>query len=174
MTYYSYNALTRVLSAEPNYIVLADGATIANPSAEQNAALRDAYPKGEDAPMPTPPEGKIVEYGGYELGESDHLWHKQWIVVDAPPPPPRTFSKLRIEDALFRAGVLDAADAFIDAQTITNEHGQTMPLRRKYQTANDFSEAHPLFAQFKAALQTELGWTDEQVESVLAAAEGGA
>ena len=84
-------------------------------------------------------------------------------------PVPRTFSKLRIEDALFRAGVLDAADAFIDAQTITNEHGKTMPLRRKYQTANDFSEAHPLFAQFKAALQTELGWTDEQVEAVLAA-----
>ena len=84
-------------------------------------------------------------------------------------PASRTFSKLRIEDALFRAGVLDAADAFVDAQTITNEHGQTMPLRRKYQTANDFSEAHPLFAQFKAALQTELGWTDAQVESVLAA-----
>jgi len=166
--YYRYSALTRIMTAEPNYIVLADKTTIVNPTAEQYATLRDAYPKGEDAPIPEPQEGKIVEYGGYELGD-DHLWHKQWVVVDAPPQPPRTFSKLRIEDALFRAGVLDAADAFIDAQTITNEHGQTMPLRRKYQTANDFSEAHPLFAQFKAALQTELGWTDEQVEAVLAA-----
>ena len=86
MTYYRYNALTRILNAEPNYIVLADGATIVNPSAAQYAELREAYPKGEDAPMPTPPEGKVVEYGGYELGESDHMWHKQWVVVDAPPP----------------------------------------------------------------------------------------
>lgn len=85
-------------------------------------------------------------------------------------PSPRTFSKLRLEDALFRAGVLDAVDAFIDSQTITNEQGQTMPLRRKYQTANDFSEAHPLFVQFKTALQQALGWTDEQVEAVLAEA----
>ena len=86
MTYYRYNELTRILTAEPNYIVMMDGATIVNPSAEQYAELRDAYPNGEDAPMPTPQEGKVVEYGGYELGESDHLWHKQWVVVDAPPP----------------------------------------------------------------------------------------
>lgn len=81
----------------------------------------------------------------------------------------RTFSKLYLEEALFKAGVLDAVDAFIDAQTITSERGQKMPLRRKYDTALDFSEAHPLFAKFKGALQAELGWTDEQVEAVLAA-----
>lgn len=33
---------------------------------------------------------------------------------------------------------------------------------------------NPTPAQGKAALQTALGWTDEQVEAVLAAAEGGA
>ena len=81
----------------------------------------------------------------------------------------RTFSKLYLEDALFNAGVLDKVDAFIDAQTVTNEHGQTMPLRRKYDTALDFSESHPLFTMFKDALQATLGWTDEQVEEVLAA-----
>lgn len=81
----------------------------------------------------------------------------------------RTFSKLCLEDALFNAGVLDQVDAFIDAQEITNERGQKMPLRRKYDTAIDFSEAHPLFATFKDDLQSALGWTDEQVEAVLAA-----
>lgn len=95
-TYYRYNALTRVLTAEPNYIVTADGATIVNPTAEQYATLRDAYPKGDDAPQPTPTEGKEVAYAGYELGE-DHLWHKQWVLVDAPPPrpslPPRLAEK---------------------------------------------------------------------------------
>jgi hypothetical protein len=42
-----------------------------------------------------------------------------------------------------------------------------MPLRRKYDTALDFSESHPLFTMFKEALQRHLGWTDEQVEEVL-------
>ena len=84
--YYRYNALTRVLTAEPNYIVTADGATIVNPSAEKYATLRDAYQKGADTPKPEPQEGKVVEYAGYELGETDHLWHKQWTLVDVPQP----------------------------------------------------------------------------------------
>ena len=83
-TYYRYNELTRVLSAEPRYIVTIDGRTIVNPTAEQYATLRDAHPKGEDAPMPEPQEGKVVEYGGYALGE-DSKWHKQWTLVDATP-----------------------------------------------------------------------------------------
>ena len=47
--------------------------------------LRDAYQKGADTPKPEPQEGKVVEYAGYELGETDHLWHKQWTLVDVPP-----------------------------------------------------------------------------------------
>ena len=164
MTYYCYNALTRILTAEPNYIVLSDGATIANPSAEQNAALRDAYPKGEDAPMPTPPEGKVVEYGGYELGESDHLWHKQWVVVDALPPPPRTFSKLRIVAALTQAGVWDAVKQLLIERGFYD----------LFLAAQDFREDNEYFEQGKDALQAALGWSDAQVEHVLAAAEGGA
>ena len=84
-TYYRYNALIRVLTAEKNYIVTSDGATIVNPSEEQYATLRDAYKKGDDAPQPTPTEGKEVAYAGYELGE-DNLWHKQWELVDVPQP----------------------------------------------------------------------------------------
>ncbi len=112
-TYYRYNALTRVLKAEPNYIVTLDGATIVNPNAEQYATLRDAYLKGGDAPQPTPQEGKVVEYGGYELGETDNLWHKQWTLVDAPPPPPRRWSRLSIKTALAQAQMLAAARAYL-------------------------------------------------------------
>lgn len=111
--YYTYNALTRVLKAEPNYIVTADGSTIVNPSAEQNAELRNAYPKGDDAPMPEPQEGKVVEYAGYELGETDNLWHKQWTLVDAPPPPPRRWTRFAIKGALADAHLLPAAKAFL-------------------------------------------------------------
>ena len=117
-TYYRYNALTRVLTAEPRYIVTLDGRTIVNPTAAQYAELRDAYPKGEDAPMPEPQEGKVVVYGGYALGESDHLWHKQWVLVDAPPPPPRRWSRLSIKTALAQAGMLAAARAYLSATEI--------------------------------------------------------
>lgn len=81
----------------------------------------------------------------------------------------RTFSKLLLEDKLFEEGVLGTVDEFIDSQTITNEHGQTMPLRRKYETALDFNESHPLFKPAVAAIQDLLGWTDEKAEEVLSA-----
>ena len=98
-TYYKYNALTRVLKAEPNYIVLIDGTTIVNPTAEQYAEKRNAYEKGADAPLPEPQDGKVVAYDGYALGESDHKWHKQWTLVDAPTPPPRSWTSLSIKRA---------------------------------------------------------------------------
>ena len=162
-TYYRYNALTRVLTAEPNYIVTLDGATIVNPTAAQYAELRDAYQKGADDPLPTPPEGKMVEYGGYALGETDRLWHKQWVLVDAPPPPPRTFSKYRLVSALTSAGVWDAVKQLLIERSLYD----------LFLAAQDFAEDNEYFSQGKAALQTALGWTDEQVEAVLAAAEGG-
>jgi hypothetical protein len=158
-TYYSYNELTRVLTAEPRYIVTIDGTTIVNPTAEQYATLRGAYPKGEDAPMPEPQEGKVVEYGGYALGE-DSKWHKQWVLVDAPPPPPRTFSKLRIVAALTNAGVWAQVKQYIEQ----------MGLYDLFLAAQDFRTDNEYFAQGKAQLQTALGWTDEQVEAVLAQA----
>ena len=81
--------------------------------------------------------------------------------------PYRTFSKLSIESRLFEAGVLNAVDAFIDSQTVTNEFGQTAPLRRFYNTALTFRENHPLFSQYVSAVKNVLGWTDEQVEGLL-------
>ena len=156
-TYYRYNALTRVLTKEPRYIVLSDGTTIVNPTAEQYAEKRNAYPKGADDPLPEPQDGKIVEYGGYALGESDHLWHKQWILVDAPPPPPRTFSKLRIVAALTNAGVWAQVKAYIEREGLYD----------LYLAAQDFREDNEYFTQGKTALQQALGWTDEQVEAVL-------
>ena len=156
-TYYKYNELTRVLTVEPRYIVLADRTTIVNPTAEQYASLRDAYPRGEDAPLPEPQEGKVVEYGGYALGETDHLWHKQWTLMDAPPPPPRTFSKLRIVAALTKAGVWAQVKAYIEQAGLYD----------LYLAAQDFREDNEYFTQSKAQLQIALGWTDAQVEEIL-------
>lgn len=160
-TYYRYNALTRSLTAEPRHIVTIDGRTIVNPTTDQYASLRDAYPKGEDAPMPEPQEGKIVEYGGYALGENDHLWHKQWVLVDAPPKQPRTFSKLRIVAALTNAGAWAQVKQYIEQAGLYD----------LYLAAQDFVEDNEYFAQGKVQLQAALGWTDEQVEKILSEAE---
>ena len=159
-TYYKYNALTRTLTKEPNYIVLIDGTTIVNPAAEQYASIRDAYPKGEDAPMPGSQEGKVVEYGGYELGD-DNLWHKRWILVDAPTPPPRVFDKYRLVNALMEAGVWERVKAWLQAREGAWDRIVMAP---------DISEGEPLFKDAIAAAKAGFGWTDGQVEEILSGA----
>ena len=161
-TYYRYDDLTRVLKAEPRYIVTIDGRTIVNPTAEQYAEKRNAYPKGEDAPLPEPQDGKVVEYGGYTLGESDHLWHKQWVLVDAPLKPPRTFSKYKLVAALMDAEVWPQVKAWIESVQGAYD---------LYLAAEDISEDEPLFISGRDALASALGWDAEKVESILSAAE---
>ena len=178
-TYYRYNPLTRILAAEPRYIVQTDGSVITNPSAEQYATLRDAYPKGEDAPLPEPQEGKIVAYGGYALSESDHLWHKQWIVVDAPPPTLADFDAameehLRTEREA-RGYTTREPDAYInssvprwaqDARDWVAHRDGVMAYALALINAVESSQRQPpTMAEFKAGLPM-ITWT-------FAAAEGG-
>ena len=172
-TYYRYNALTRVLTAEPRYIVTLDGTKITNPTAEQYATLRDAYPKGEDAPMPEPQEGKVAVYGGYALGE-DGKWRKQWVLVDAPPPPPRRWTRLAIETALAQAGMLDAMDAYLAQVTVVG----TLTAARAFSRCDYIEEGYPDATRWAALLDgaaTALGKTREEIDMFLDAipAEGG-
>lgn len=162
-TYYKYNPLTRVLTAEPNYIVLIDGTTVVNPTAEQYATLRNAYPKGEDAPLPEPQEGKVVEYGGYALGD-DSKWHKQWVLVEESPPPPRSFNRYKIIMALKAEGVWKDIRAALLAQ---DEDALDM-----LYTAEDISDDEPLLLGMIAVLKAApFNWTDEKIESILAEAQ---
>ena len=171
-TYYRYNALTRVLTAEKNYIVTADGATIVNPSAGLYATLRDAYPKGVDAPQPEPQEGKVVEYAGYELGESDHLWHKQWVLEDAPQPTLADFDAameehLRTERAA-RGYTTREPDAYInssvprwaqDARDWVAHRDAVMAYALALINAVESDQRQPpTMAEFKAGLPT-ITWT---------------
>lgn len=164
--YYRYNALTRVLTAEPKYIVLLDGTTIVNPSAEQYATLRDAYLKGEDAPMPEPQEGKVVEYAGYELGESDNLWHKQWTLVDAPPPPPRRWSRLSIKTALAQAEMLAAARTFLSQVEIATGYTAWEALTDCDYIEEGFPTAERWAALLDGAAQA-LGKTRAEIDAFL-------
>lgn len=106
------------------------GAMVTNPKAEHFAALNE-------------------ERAMYGL--------PQYSFVDATPPPPRTFSKLRIVAALTTAGVWDSV------KQLLIERG----LYDLFLAAQNFAEDNEYFENGKAALQTALGWTDEQVEAVL-------
>lgn len=119
-------------------------------------------------------QGKHWQKTGRIVSATDHyVW--EYVLVDDPPPPPRVFSKLKLEIALFKAGLLPAVDSFIDSQTITNEQGETMPLRRAYSTALTFAEDNEYFAPFLAAIKSTIGIDDATAEEILSASvEGGA
>ena len=79
---------------------------------------------------------------------------------ELPPPPPRTFSKYRLVAALMQAQVWPQVKAWIESVPGAYD---------LYLAAEDISEDEPLLAQGIAAVKQLLGWTDEQVEAVLAA-----
>ena len=145
------------------------GAMITNPKAEHFAALNE-----ERAKQGLPPYLEFIDKPpatteGFsavptEWQKADGKWVRQYEVRELPPLPPRTFSKLRIVAALTTAGVWDAVKQYIEQAGLYD----------LYLAAQDFAEDNEYFAQGKAALQTALGWSDAQVEEVLAAAEGGA
>lgn len=75
--------------------------------------LKDIYPGDAPQGKHWQKNGKIVSSGDF------YQW--EYTLVDDSSPAPRVFSKLRLELALFKAGLLPAVDAFIDSQTITND-----------------------------------------------------
>ena len=70
----------------------------------------------------------------------------------------RTFSKMKCVVTLKREGVWDQVKAWIVAADLYDE----------YLAAQDFREDDPYFVAGKAALQAQLGWTDEKVAAILA------
>ena len=156
MTYYTYNEQTKQLVAAPRTMVV-DGWTIVNPSAARYAAI-GAYPLATDTP-PTPPEGKIAVADGYDV--QDAAWVRTWRYEDAPPQPPRTFSKYKLVRALQTANVWPQIKEWLISQDGAYD---------LYLAAEDISEDEPLLAQGIAAVKQLLGWTDEQVAAVLDAA----
>lgn len=126
-------------------------------------------PLSPDWPV-DPPEGKHYERTDKiePNGEDGYKW--VYRLVDNPPPPPRVFSKINLEAAVFKRGLLAKLDAFVDAQTITNELGDTMPLRRAYNTAQTFREDHQFFAPYLEAAKQALEVDDEAAEAILSEA----
>ena len=120
-----------------------------------------------------PPEGKVVASISYVVSGNKVI--AEYTYEDAPPVV-RVFSKFALEDKLFEMGLYDAFNTFIDGQTYTKTiDGQTysMPLRKKYETANELRSDNEVFMEYFNAAKTALNLTDEQAEEILSAAEAG-
>lgn len=151
----------------PDALVL-DGRTILAPKAAHYAKA-GYLPLIDERPV-DPPEGKHYERTDKIEPNGDDGYRWQYALVDNPPPASRVFSKINLEAAVFKRGLLAKLDAFVDAQTITNKMGDTMPLRRAYNTAQTFREDHPLFAPYLAAAKQALGVDGETAEAILSEA----
>lgn len=146
-------------------VTLADGTAVTHPTRDQYVAAGWKVVMDGPPPKREPPEGKEWEKVG--LFENGDLLVPRWRLVDKatpPPPPPRVFVTADVIEALMKAGVWPQVRAFIEKRGMLD-----MVLATKEFRADD-----PNFTGPRDALKEQLGWTDEDVEAVLAAAEAGA
>lgn len=141
------------------------GAMVTNPKAEHFAALNEERAKQGLPPyLPVRDEPPTCEEGYYAVATGwdsyGGVYNRVYEVRELPPPPPRTFSKYKLVGALLQAGVWPQVKEWLLAQDGAYD---------LYLAAEDISEDEPLLAQGIAAVKELLGWTDEQVEAVLAA-----
>lgn len=144
-----------------------------NPHAPTEAEYNAAGWYRKAIEPPAPPEGQQVASVMYVVSGNKVV--AQYTYEDAPPPV-RTFSKMRIEEALFKRGLLSAFDSFLNSKTIPNAKypSESMPLHRKYDAANVLCDNHPTWEEFFDDAKTELGLDDETIAEILAEAEVGA
>ena len=110
---------------------------------------------------PNTPEGKVVESKRFAI--VDNKCVAVYTYVDAPPAPPRTFSKLKLYAALSAAGLWDSLKTWLESQTYEGMNAWTA-----FSLAQDLSEGNAMFGAWFAAAKTALGVTDEQAEAILA------
>ena len=140
------------------------GAMVTNPKAEHFAALNV-----ERAKQDLPPYLEVVDkwpsadtaHYAVAIGwtRDGETWRRVYEVRELPPPPPRTFVTADVIEALAKAGVWPRVRSFLDERGMID-----MVLATKEFVADD-----PNFTGPRDALKELLGWTDEQVEAVLAA-----
>ena len=137
-----------------------DGKWVANPTAAQYR--KAGFKPYVDDGIPDEIIADGFHWEHYRWDDSGDNIIRIYHPVEDPAPPPRIFSKLKIVAALTKAGVwANVKQYIIDAD-----------LYDLYLAAQEFSEDNEYFVHGKTALQTALGWTDEQVEAILQEAAG--
>lgn len=161
--YFTLNTETHDL-APLELPIAVDGRMVLHPSPAQAAAY-NAYPRNDDAPAPTPPEGKVAVPDSWEVRDGE--WVRTYRYEDAPPPPPRRWSRLSIKTALAQAEMLAAARAYLSAVEIATGYTAWEAL-----TDCDYiEEGYPTAVQWDAILDgaaQALGKTRAEIDAFLA------
>lgn len=118
-------------------------------------------------------EGKMIR-GGFPEGLYAEAYdpidaHREYVETDEyiPTQPSipsgRIFSRLYLEIAIAKLGLIEQFDALL--KSIEIEPGYTA--YRAFERANQISEDFPHFNEYLQTIKTSLGLTDQQVEAVL-------
>lgn len=126
-----------------------------HPTAEDYATA-GYLPLSPDRPV-DPPQGKHYERTDKIEANGDDGWRWTYRLVDDPPPPPRVFVTADLVEALMAEGIYQQVHDWIVEQGMLD-----LVLATK-----EFDENNENFKAGRAALQTALGWTDEEVEELL-------
>lgn len=126
-----------------------------NPPTAAEYAAAGWLPVIYNFPPSDPPSGYHYEFRYYEV--SDGAIRRVYALIADPPAPPRVFVTADLVEALMSEGVWEQARAWIDSKGLLD-----LVLATK-----EFDEENDNFKSGKAALQTALGWTDEEVEELL-------
>lgn len=132
------------------------GRKVYNPKAV-HCKIAGYLPLSADWPV-DPPEGKHYERTGTIEPDGADGYRWQYRLVDDPPPPPRVFETADLVEALMEEDVWETARSWIVEQGMLD-----LVLATK-----EFDETNENFQAGKAALQAALGWTDAEVEELLA------
>lgn len=133
-----------------------NGRKVFNPKAV-HCKIAGYLPLSPDYPV-DPPEGKHYERTGKIEADGADGYRWTYRLVDDPPPPPRVFETADLVEALMEEGIWTDVRSWIETQGLLD-----LVLATK-----EFDETNENFQAGKAALQTALGWSDEQVEALLA------
>ena len=136
-------------------ICLPGSADIARLNAEREKESKPPYLEEVDVPPQTDAAHYAVATGWERDGDT---WRRVYEVREVPPPPPRTFDKYQLVDALMKRGVWDYVKEWL--QSVPNAYDRAV-------MAPDISEDEPLLADGIAAIKQLLGWSDADVEEVL-------
>lgn len=162
--YYTINTATAPATLSPLALPIAvDGRLVLHPTPVQ-AAQYDAYPRAADDASHPPPDGKVAIPDGWEV--RDGAWHRTYRYEDAPPAPPRRWSRLTIKTALAQFGMLAAARAYLAGVEVAPGYMAAEAL-----TDCDYiEEGYPTAERWSALLDgaaTALGKTRAEIDAFL-------
>ena len=142
-------------------VIEVNGRKVYNPKDKHYAAAGIYMEVKPDPPSDPAPDGKHWEPRGWKIepeSATADMIVRVYVAVDDAPPPPRVFVTADLVEALMEEGIWENVRAWIV------ERGM---LDLVLVTA-EFTEDNENFQAGRAALQQALGWTDEEVEELLA------